>query len=101
MPTTTGFDPARLYAADSTTCSRREAEAGLDGDHHPAAQRAGRQRRGRDRVPSQSYPSFGRLDFSGVTVNGQVFDSYAPQAIDSGPYTETPLSNGSFAIVPA
>ncbi|MFJ9844179.1 G1 family glutamic endopeptidase [Kitasatospora sp. NPDC101155] len=51
--------------------------------------------------PSQSYPSFSRLDFSGVTVNGQVFDSYAPQAIDSGPYTETALSNGSFAIVPA
>ncbi|MEV7939002.1 G1 family glutamic endopeptidase [Kitasatospora sp. NPDC088264] len=51
--------------------------------------------------PSQSYPSFSRLDFSGVTVNGQVFDGYSPQAINSGPYTETPLSNGSFAIVPA
>jgi Peptidase A4 family len=51
--------------------------------------------------PSQSYPSFSRLDFSGVTVNGQIFDSYAPQAINSGPYTETAISNGSFAIVPA
>ncbi|MFE3504552.1 hypothetical protein ACFXPX_07280 [Kitasatospora sp. NPDC059146] len=51
--------------------------------------------------PSQSYPSFDRLDFSGVTVNGQVFDSYSPQAINSGQYTETPLSNGAFAIVPA
>lgn len=51
--------------------------------------------------PSQSYPSFDRLDFSGVTVNGQVFDSYSPQAINSGQYTETSLSNGAFAIVPA
>ncbi|MFF3110153.1 G1 family glutamic endopeptidase [Kitasatospora sp. NPDC057904] len=51
--------------------------------------------------PSQSYPSFDRLDFSGITVNGQVFDAYGPQAIDSGQYTETGLSNGAFAIVPA
>ncbi|MBV6702039.1 G1 family glutamic endopeptidase [Kitasatospora aureofaciens] len=51
--------------------------------------------------PTQSYPSFSRLDFSGVTVNGQVFDAYAPQAINSGQYTETALGNGSFAIVPA
>ncbi|MFJ9692601.1 G1 family glutamic endopeptidase [Kitasatospora sp. NPDC101183] len=51
--------------------------------------------------PSQSYPSFNRLDFTNVTVNGQVFDAYNPQAINSGPYTETALSNGSFAIVPA
>lgn len=51
--------------------------------------------------PSNSYPSFNELDFTGVTVNGQVFDTYAPQAIDSGSYTETALSNGSFAIVPS
>jgi hypothetical protein len=51
--------------------------------------------------PSGSYPSFGELDFTGVTVNGQSFDAFAPQAIDSGQYTETPLSGGSFAIVPA
>ena len=51
--------------------------------------------------PSSSYPSFSELDFSGVTVNGQSFDSFSPQAIDSGQYTETALSGGSFAIVPA
>ncbi|MEZ0089230.1 G1 family glutamic endopeptidase [Streptacidiphilus sp. EB129] len=51
--------------------------------------------------PTQSYPSFGRLDFSNVTVNGQAFDAFGPQAIDSGQYTETALSNGSFSIVPA
>ncbi|WP_280664345.1 MULTISPECIES: G1 family glutamic endopeptidase [unclassified Kitasatospora] len=51
--------------------------------------------------PSQSYPSFSRLDFSGVTVNGQAFDAFSPQAIDSGQYTETALQNGSFSIVPA
>jgi hypothetical protein len=51
--------------------------------------------------PSQSYPSFDELDFTGVTVNGQSFDAFSPQAIDSGPYTETGLSGGSFSIVPA
>jgi hypothetical protein len=51
--------------------------------------------------PTQSYPSFNSLDFSGVTVNGQAFDAYSPQAINSGPYTETGISNGSFSIVPA
>lgn len=51
--------------------------------------------------PSSSYPSFDELDFSDVTVNGQSFDAFSPQAIDSGPYTETALSGGSFAIVPA
>jgi hypothetical protein len=48
-----------------------------------------------------SYPSFGELDFTGVTVNRQSFDSFSPQAIDSGQYTETALSSGSIAIVPA
>ncbi|PYC73578.1 hypothetical protein C7C46_25050 [Streptomyces tateyamensis] len=51
--------------------------------------------------PSQSYPSFDELDFSGITVNGRVFDSAYPQPLDSGQYTETALSNGAFAIVPA
>lgn len=51
--------------------------------------------------PSQSYPSFNELDFSNVTVNGQVFDTFSPQAMDSGSYTETALNNGSFAIVPS
>lgn len=51
--------------------------------------------------PSQSYPSFSSLDFANVTVNGQTFDTYSPQAIDSGQYTETALQNGAFSIVPA
>ncbi len=51
--------------------------------------------------PSQSYPSFNNLDFFNIHVNGQVFDAYAPQAIDSGQYTETALQNGAFSIVPA
>ncbi|GAA1984779.1 G1 family glutamic endopeptidase [Kitasatospora viridis] len=51
--------------------------------------------------PSQSYPSFNELDFTGVTVNGQSFDQSSPQAIDSGQYTETALQGGSFSIVPA
>ncbi len=50
--------------------------------------------------PSGSYPSFNELDFSNVTVNGQVFDNFSPQAIDSGGYTETALNNGNFSIVP-
>ncbi|GAA1265218.1 G1 family endopeptidase [Kitasatospora nipponensis] len=50
--------------------------------------------------PSQSYPSFSSLNFSDIVVNGQIFDAYYPQAIDSGPYTETALQNGSFSIIP-
>ncbi|QMU70133.1 G1 family glutamic endopeptidase [Streptacidiphilus sp. P02-A3a] len=50
--------------------------------------------------PSSSYPSFSELDFTNVTVNGQVFDDFSPQAIDSGGYTETALDNGGFSIVP-
>ncbi|MGF1429784.1 G1 family glutamic endopeptidase [Kitasatospora sp. LaBMicrA B282] len=50
--------------------------------------------------PTQSYPSFAEQDFSNITVNGQSFDSYAPQSMDSGPYTETALQNGSFSIIP-
>lgn len=51
--------------------------------------------------PTQSYPSFNSLDFSNIVVNGQSFDAYNPQPIDSGQYTETALSNGAFSIVPA
>ncbi|MDH6578320.1 G1 family glutamic endopeptidase [Kitasatospora sp. MAP5-34] len=51
--------------------------------------------------PTQSYPSFNSLDFSNIVVNGSVFDSYNPQPIDSGQYTETSLRNGAFSIVPA
>ena len=50
--------------------------------------------------PTGSYPSFNEQDFSNITVNGQLFDAYNPQAMDSGPYTETPLNGGSFSIVP-
>lgn len=50
--------------------------------------------------PTGSYPSFQEQDFSGITVDGQSFDAYGPQAIDSGPYTETALDGGSFSIVP-
>jgi len=50
--------------------------------------------------PSSSYPSFSELDFSGVTVDGQPFDAAGPQAVTSGGYGPTGLSNGSFAIVP-
>ncbi|MBY8883294.1 hypothetical protein K7472_00340 [Streptomyces sp. PTM05] len=50
--------------------------------------------------PSQSYPSFDELDFSGVTVDGQPFDNANPQALDSGGYTPGPLQNGSFSMTP-
>ncbi|WP_328610287.1 G1 family endopeptidase [Amycolatopsis sp. NBC_00345] len=48
--------------------------------------------------PSQSYPSFSSLDFSGITVNGQVFDTYSPQGLDSGGYQPSQLSNGAFSM---
>lgn len=50
--------------------------------------------------PTGSYPSFDRLDFSGITVNGQVFDTYSPVGIDSGGYVPGPLSNGAFSMTP-
>ncbi|KAA2258827.1 hypothetical protein F0L68_23700 [Solihabitans fulvus] len=50
--------------------------------------------------PSQSYPSFSSLQFENVTVNGQAFDAYNPQAITSGGYGPGPISNGSFTITP-
>jgi hypothetical protein len=48
--------------------------------------------------PSQSYPSFSSLDFSGITVNGQVFETYSPQGLDSGGYQPSRLSNGAFSM---
>lgn len=50
--------------------------------------------------PTGSYPSFNEQDFSGITVNGQPFSAYGPEAIDSGQYTETALNGGSFSIIP-
>ncbi|MCQ4079838.1 G1 family endopeptidase [Streptomyces sp. RB6PN25] len=50
--------------------------------------------------PTSSYPSFSRLDFSGVTVDGQAFDAANPQALDSGGYVPGPLSSGSFSMMP-
>ena len=50
--------------------------------------------------PTSSYPSFSEQDFSNVTVDGQVFDASNPQALTSGGYGPTALSNGSFAMVP-
>jgi Peptidase A4 family len=50
--------------------------------------------------PTQSYPSFSSLTFSGITVNGQVFNAYNPQPLSSGQYTPTALQNGSFSLVP-
>ena len=50
--------------------------------------------------PTQSYPSFDRLDFSGITVDGQTFDSYNPQGLTSGGYSPGPLQNGAFSMSP-
>ncbi|OIK03653.1 G1 family glutamic endopeptidase [Streptomyces monashensis] len=51
--------------------------------------------------PTQSYPSFSKLDFSGVTVDGKSFDATNPQAFTSGGYTPGPLSGGSFSMTPS
>ncbi|WP_269857325.1 G1 family glutamic endopeptidase [Streptomyces sp. RPT161] len=50
--------------------------------------------------PTQSYPSFSQLDFSGVTVDGQSFDATNPQSFTSGGYSPGPLSGGSFSMTP-
>ncbi|BCJ34691.1 hypothetical protein Athai_21940 [Actinocatenispora thailandica] len=50
--------------------------------------------------PTGSYPSFAELDFSGITVDGQVFDAYQPTGLDSGGYSPGPLSNGAFSMTP-
>ncbi|WEO93443.1 G1 family glutamic endopeptidase [Streptomyces sp. FXJ1.172] len=51
--------------------------------------------------PTQSYPSFSKLDFSGVTVDGQPFDATHPQALASGGYAPGPLSGGFFSMTPS
>ncbi|MFF4741417.1 G1 family glutamic endopeptidase [Streptomyces sp. NPDC001262] len=48
--------------------------------------------------PSQSYPSFSRLTFTGVTVDGQPFSNAKPLPLSSGGYTPGPLSSGSFSL---
>ncbi|MFI9722137.1 G1 family glutamic endopeptidase [Streptomyces sp. NPDC052396] len=50
--------------------------------------------------PTQSYPSFDRLDFSGVTVDGRPLDAAAPQSLTSGGYSPGVLQSGSFAMTP-
>lgn len=51
--------------------------------------------------PTSSYPSVSRLEFSGITVDGQAFDAANPQALNSGGYVPGPLSNGSFSMTPS
>lgn len=48
--------------------------------------------------PTQSYPSFNSLTFSGVTVNGKPFSNATPLPLSSGGYTPGPLSGGSFSL---
>ncbi|AEW92697.1 MULTISPECIES: G1 family glutamic endopeptidase [Streptomycetaceae] len=50
--------------------------------------------------PTQSYPAFDQLDFSGVTADGQPLDAYSPEALTSGGYSPGPLNNGSFSMTP-
>jgi hypothetical protein len=81
-----------LKLSDTTKGWTKTAQASLNADDASAEAVV--------ESPTGSYPSFAEQDFSGITVNGQSFDTYGPQAIDSGQYTETPLNGGSFAIVP-
>ena len=50
--------------------------------------------------PTQSYPSFGSLTFTGVTVNGNTLSSYNPVALASGQYVPTALNGGTFSLMP-
>lgn len=50
--------------------------------------------------PTSSYPKFTATTFSGITVNGQVFDNYDPIALSSGGYSPTALVNGGFSLEP-
>lgn len=50
--------------------------------------------------PTQSYPSFNSLTFTGITVNGNVFSSYHPIGLASGQYVPTALNGGTFSLVP-
>lgn len=51
--------------------------------------------------PSQSYPSFDSLTFSGVRVNEQPFGNAHPLPLSSGGYAPGPLSGGTFTITPS
>ncbi len=50
--------------------------------------------------PTQSYPSFSSLTFTGITVNGNTFSAYHPIALASGQYVPTALNGGTFSLVP-
>ncbi len=50
--------------------------------------------------PTSSYPSFSKLSFTGVTVNGEPFADYDPDALDSGGYGPSALSGGNFSMTP-
>jgi hypothetical protein len=50
--------------------------------------------------PTNSYPSFSKLDFSGVTVDGQPFENANPTDLESGGYGPGQLSGGSFSTTP-
>ncbi|MGH3157014.1 MAG: G1 family glutamic endopeptidase [Streptosporangiaceae bacterium] len=45
------------------------------------------------------YPSWpDGVKFTGITVNGHLFDTYSPTKLDSGGYVPGPLSGGTFTI---
>lgn len=50
--------------------------------------------------PTGSYPSFSKLNFSGITVNGSAFANYGPDALVSGGYGPSALSGGNFSMTP-
>ncbi len=50
--------------------------------------------------PTSSYPSFSKLSFSGVKVDGQPFDTFGPTPLDSGGYGPGTLHGGSFTMKP-
>ena len=50
--------------------------------------------------PTQSYPNFNSLTFTGITVNGSTFSAYHPTALASGRYVPTALNGGTFSLIP-
>ncbi|MHA6758948.1 G1 family glutamic endopeptidase [Streptacidiphilus sp. PAMC 29251] len=50
--------------------------------------------------PTQSYPTFKSLTFTGITVNGNTFSAYNPIPLASGQYVPTALNGGSFSLIP-
>ncbi|MFC1433921.1 G1 family glutamic endopeptidase [Streptacidiphilus sp. N1-3] len=50
--------------------------------------------------PTQSYPSFSSLTFTGITVNGSTFSAYNPLPLASGQYVPTALNGGTFSLIP-